>query len=147
MCKQTLRRVYCAAHDRFARYEREPTRIGIAPLRKLRARHTATVRFSISKVSSVSVQVFDKHGLELIRGLELPHGAHAIAWTPPSRGRYRLRIAAQGPSGPLGVATRKIHVVLPEAEAEEALRQAPATWREVQVDAASEKATSWTSDR
>src|SRR3954454_8385060 len=114
MCKQTLRRVYCAAHDRFARYEREPTRIEIAPLIKLRARHTTTVRFSISKVSSVTVQVFDKPGLELIRGLELPHGAHAIDWTPPSRGRYRLRIAAQGPSGPLGVATRKVHVVLPK---------------------------------
>ncbi len=98
MCKQTLRRVYCAAHDRFARYEREPTRIAIAPLRKLRARRTTTVRFSISKVSSVTVQVFDKHGLRLTRALELPHGAHAIAWTPPSRGRYRLRIAAQGPA-------------------------------------------------
>ena len=137
MCKQTLRRVYCAAHDRFARYEREPTRIGIAPLRKLRARHTATVRFSISKVSSVTVQVFDKHGLDLVRGLELPHGAHAIAWTPPARGRYRLRIAAQGPSGPLGVATRKIHVVLPKPKPKKHCEQAQATWREVQVDAAS----------
>jgi hypothetical protein len=114
MCKQTLRRVYCAAHDRFARYEREPTRIAIAPLRRLRARHTTSVRFSISKVSSVSVQVFDKHGLELSRAYELPHGDHAIPWTPPARGRFRLRIAAQGPSGPLGVASRKINVVLPK---------------------------------
>jgi hypothetical protein len=114
MCAQTLRRVYCAAHDRFARYEREPTRIAIGPLRKLRAHRTTSVRFAISKVSSVTVQVFDKHGLELSRGLELPHGDHAIAWTPPSRGHFRLRIAAQGPSGPLGVETRKIHVVLPK---------------------------------
>jgi hypothetical protein len=114
MCTQTLRKVYCAAHDRFARYEREPTRIAIAPLRRLRARHTTNVRFTISKVSSVTVQVFDEHGLELSRGLELPHGEHAIAWTPPARGRFRLRIAAQGPSGPLGVETRKIHVVLPK---------------------------------
>jgi hypothetical protein len=114
MCAQTLRRVYCAAHDRFARYEREPTRIAIAPLRKLRARRATTVHFSISKVSSVTVQVFDEHGLELSRGLELPHGAHAIAWTPPSRGHFRLRIAAQGPSGPLGVETRKVRVVLPK---------------------------------
>jgi hypothetical protein len=114
MCKQTLRRVYCAAHDRFARYEREPTRIAIAPLRKLRARHTTAVRFTISKVSSVTVQVFDKHGLELSRGYELPHGDHAIPWTPPARGRFKLRIAAQGPSGPLGVTTRKLHVVLPK---------------------------------
>jgi hypothetical protein len=62
----------------------------------------------------VTVQVYDKHGLELSRGLELPHGDHAIAWTPPARGHFRLRIAAQGPSGPLGVETRKIHVVLPK---------------------------------
>jgi D-glucuronyl C5-epimerase C-terminus len=114
MCTQTLRRVYCAAHDRFARYEREPTRIAIAPLRKLRARHVTAVRFSISKVSSVTVQVYGKHGLELSRGLELPHGPHAIDWTPPARGRYRVRIAAQGPSGPLGVTTRKLNVVLPK---------------------------------
>ena len=33
MCERTDRRAYCAAEKRFARYEREPTRIGIAPLR------------------------------------------------------------------------------------------------------------------
>jgi hypothetical protein len=120
MCEQTLRRVYCAAHDRFARYEREPTRITIAPLRKLRARHPTAVRFSISKVSSVTVQLFDKHGLEMSRGLELPHGPHAIGWTPPARGRYRVRIAAQGPSGPLGVTTRKVEVVLPKPKPKKA---------------------------
>jgi hypothetical protein len=114
MCEQTLRRVYCAAHDRFARYEHEPTRIAIAPLRKLRARHAVLVRFSISKVSSVTVDVFGKDGLEMSQSLELPHGAHALAWTPPARGRYRVRIAAQGPSGPRGVATRKVAVVLPK---------------------------------
>jgi hypothetical protein len=120
MCEQTLRRVYCAAHDRFARYEREPTRIAIAPLRKLRARHVAAVWFSISKVSSVTVQVFDQHGLELSRGLQLPHGTHAVDWTPPARGRYRVRIAAQGPSGPLGVATRKVEVRLPKPKPKKA---------------------------
>jgi hypothetical protein len=114
MCKQTVRRIYCAAHDRFARYEREPTRIGIAPLRKLRARHAAIVRFSLSKVSTVTVQVFGKHDLTLTSGLQLPHGEHALVWTPPARGRYRVRIAAQGPSGPLGISMRKVHVVLPK---------------------------------
>jgi hypothetical protein len=120
MCTQTLRRVYCAAHDRFARYEREPTRIAIAPLRKLRARHVTAVRFSISKVSSVTVQVYGKRGLQLSRGLELPHGPHAIEWTPPARGRYRVRIAAQGPSGPVGVTTRKVNVVLPKPKPKKA---------------------------
>jgi hypothetical protein len=120
MCARTHRPIYCAARDRFARYEREPTRIGIAPLRGLRARHAALVRFSISKVSAVTVQVWGKHGLDLTRGLELPHGAHAISWTPPSRGRFRVRIAAQGPSGPLGVQTRRFRVVLPKPKPKKA---------------------------
>jgi len=114
MCIQTKRPLYCAAQKRFARYQREPTRIGIAPLRKLRARHTTTVRFSLSKVSSVTVRVTGAQNVTLTSGLQLPHGAHTIAWTPPSRGRFRVRIAAQGPSGPLGVASRKVRVVLPK---------------------------------
>ena len=102
------------ARERFARYEREPTRIGITPLRRLKARHTTPVRFSISKVSAVTVRVWSKKGLSLTRTLQLPYGHHTIDWTPPARGRFRLRIDAQGPSGPLGVATRKLRVVLPK---------------------------------
>jgi hypothetical protein len=114
MCARTLRRVYCHAEDRFARYEREPTRIAIAPLRKLRARHVTSVRFSISKISSVSVRVFGKRGLTMSQDLELAHGVYTVGWTPPARGRYRVRIAAQGPSGPLGVEVRRVNVVLPK---------------------------------
>jgi D-glucuronyl C5-epimerase-like protein len=114
MCGQTLRRIYCAARERFARYEREPTRIRIPPLRRLRARHTTIVRFSLSKVSSVTVEVLGKHAETVTSGLQLPHGEHGVAWTPPSRGRYRVRISAQGPSGPLGVQTRRVHIVLPK---------------------------------
>ena len=114
MCTQTKRAIYCTARHRFARYEREPTRIGIAPLRKLRARGTTTVRFSLSKVSTVTVRVTGAQNVTLTSGLQLPHGAHTIAWTPPARGRYRVLISAQGPSGPLGVSSRKVHVVLPK---------------------------------
>jgi hypothetical protein len=114
MCTRTLRRIYCAARDRFVRYEREPTRIAIAPLRKLRARHLASVRFSISKVSSVSVRVWSKNRLTFTRDLELAHGSHSVLWAPPRRGRFHIRISAQGPSGPLGVETRNIRVVLPK---------------------------------
>jgi hypothetical protein len=114
MCSRTLRRIYCAAHDRFARYEREPTRIGIAPLRKLRARHLTSVQFSISKISSVSVRVSTRNRVTFSRDLELAHGSHSVLWAPPSRGRFRIRITAQGPSGPLGVKTRDVRVVLPK---------------------------------
>jgi hypothetical protein len=33
---------------------------------------------------------------------------------PPARGRYRVRIEAQGPSGPVGVKARNLRVVLPK---------------------------------
>ncbi len=113
MCERTERRVYCTAGRRFSRYEREPTRIGIAPLVRLRAKHTTTVRFSISKMSAVELRVFGRRGLAFSRDLQLAYGAHEVAWTPPARGRFRLRIHAQGPSGPAGVAARRVAVRLP----------------------------------
>ncbi|HEX5781219.1 MAG TPA: D-glucuronyl C5-epimerase family protein [Solirubrobacteraceae bacterium] len=114
MCARTDRATYCDAERRFARYEREPTRIGIAPLERLRAKRTTTVRFRISKISSVSVRLYDREGLAYSRDMTLPYGTHQVGWTPPSRGRFRLRIEAQGPSGPVGVKARTFRVVLPK---------------------------------
>jgi hypothetical protein len=114
MCERTSRETYCDAEQRFARYEREPTRIGIAPLERLHARRTTTVRFSISKISSVKVRLYGRRGLTFSRDLTLPYGVHQVGWTPPSRGRFRLLIEAQGPSGPVGVKARSFRVVLPK---------------------------------
>lgn len=114
MCTRTDRAAYCDAEQRFARYEREPTRIGIAPLERLRAKRATTVRFRISKVSSVRVRLYGREGLALSREMTLPYGTHQVGWTPPSRGRFRLHIEAQGPSGPVGVKARTFRVVLPK---------------------------------
>jgi hypothetical protein len=114
MCIHTGHPTYCDAERRFARYEREPTRIGIAPFERLRAKHATSVRFRISKVSSVRVRLYDREGLAFSRELTLPYGEHQVGWTPPSRGRFRLRIEAQGPSGPVGVKARTFRVVLPK---------------------------------
>jgi hypothetical protein len=114
MCDRTDRHVYCDAERRFARYEREPTRIGIAPLKRLHARRSTAVRFSISKISAVRLRLYGRRGLSFSRDLTLPYGVHEVSWTPPSRGRFRLRIEAQGPSGPVGVNAREFRVVLPK---------------------------------
>ena len=140
MCLRTHRRTYCAARKRFARYEREPTRIGITPLRRLKARHSTLVRFSISKVSAVTVRVWSKKGLSLSRTLQLPYGSHAIDWTPPARGRFRLQINAQGPSGPRRRRDPQARRGAAQAEAEEALQgdgRAGAPMRQGAIDAAS----------
>ena len=124
MCEHTDRRTYCDARARFARYEREPTRIGIAPLQRLHARRAASLRFQISKISSVRVRLYDRKGLAYSRELTLPYGAHQVGWTPPARGRYQVRIEAQGPSGPVAVTARSFRVVLPKPKPKKKQQQA-----------------------
>jgi hypothetical protein len=114
LCMRTHRHVYCSAHARFARYEREPPRIRLARLHGLRARRSTLVTFTLSKVSSVDVRVTGRRGVSLDEQISLPHGTHTVWWTPPARGRYRVQISAQGPSGPRGVLARTVRVVLPK---------------------------------
>jgi hypothetical protein len=114
LCKRLDVRVYCHTAADFHRYIHQPTRIGIAPLYRLTADHAAEVHFSISKVSQVNVSVWGTRGLSLSRQMQLPHGSHELAWVPPGRGSYKLKITAQGPSGPLGVRTRTLKVKLPK---------------------------------
>jgi hypothetical protein len=110
LCDRVRADVYCRTGARFARYEREPTRIGVAPLRHPPPDRTAELRFTLSKVSTVQVRVWSKKGVSLSRSLWLPRGAHEVAWDPARRGRYRLEIRVQGPSGPAGVARETIQV-------------------------------------
>jgi hypothetical protein len=106
---------YCNESKRFARYEREPPRIHIAALRGLHARRTTTLRFSLSKLSTVTVRVWSRRGTLLLRReLHLYRGGHTLGWTPPARGRFRVRVDAQGPSGPRGAASRSLRVTLPK---------------------------------
>jgi hypothetical protein len=114
LCDRVKAKVYCRASARFSRYEREPTRITLSRLRGIHAKRTATVRFTLSKVSSVRVRVWGTRGMSVSRDFaRLPRGTHSFAWAPPGRGRYRVRIEARGPSGPLGVFQRSVKIKLP----------------------------------
>jgi hypothetical protein len=114
LCARTGRRAYCRTGKRFARYEREPPRIRIARVRRARARHATTLAFTLSKISAVTVRVWGTRGMLLRRQESLPRGRHRLAWTPPSRGRFRMRVDARGPEGRTGTTTRTIRVVLPK---------------------------------
>jgi hypothetical protein len=122
LCRRVKARTYCRAHERFVRYEREPTRIGITPLRRVRWDRPATVRFTLSKVSDVTVRVWGTRGMSLSRDLRLPRGSHTVTWKPPGRGRFRIRIQARGPSGPAGVELRTVKVKLPKKKKKAAPR-------------------------
>ena len=114
LCRWTGRPEYCGAERRFARYEREPPRIGIDGLERLRARRTAPLRVSVNKGAAVSVRVDGPRGLVLARDLQLGRGAHDIGFVPPSRGRFLVQVSARGPEGRVGVADRTVRVTLPK---------------------------------
>lgn len=100
LCSSTRRPVYCAAGTRFARYEREAPRIGLSDPRGVRVGRLATVQVRLSKVSTVRVTVAGRKAVALDRRLRLPRGRHAFAFRVPKRGAYRVRVVAQGLSGP-----------------------------------------------
>jgi hypothetical protein len=114
LCDRLRAKVYCKAGKRFKRYEKEPTKIAVAPVRKPHAFKPLELSFTLSKISTVQVRVWGTKGLTLSRDLSLPRGRHGVSWSPPGRGRYRLRIVARGPSGPAGVALKTIQVKLPK---------------------------------
>ena len=114
LCERVRKRTYCAAGERFKRYEREPTKIAIQRLGKVRWDRASAIRFSISKISTVQVRIWGTRGMSLSRDIEMARGVRTLSWRPPGRGRFRIRITAQGPSGPLGVEQRTIRVTLPK---------------------------------
>jgi hypothetical protein len=115
-CRRTGERTYCDAARRFTRYEHEPPRIGIGRLDRLRARHAVPLRLSLSKGSAVAVRVYGPRGLVMARDLELGRGGHELSFTPPTRGRFRVRVSARGPEGKVGFADRRVRVVLPKPQ-------------------------------
>jgi hypothetical protein len=107
LCDRTALPAYCDRATRFARYEREPPRIGlrVPPLQEARP---ATLRLTLSKVSATRVVVRDRRGTVLDRSATLPYGTHAYAFTPPVPGRYRVLVTATGPEGRRAVARRAL---------------------------------------
>src|SRR5215218_2088138 len=114
LCRRTARAEYCRAQRRFARYEHEPPRIGIAPVHGLWARRSAPLRFTLSKGSAVQVRVFGPKGVVLARDMQLGRGGHDLSWVPPSRGRFRVQVHARGPEGRVGRSQLDVRVVLPK---------------------------------
>jgi hypothetical protein len=126
LCRRTGGRTYCSAASRFARYEREPPRIRLARLTRLRAERGTALRFTLSKLSSVRVRVTSPSGVAVARSMNVSRGTYTVPWTPRRRGRYRVLIAAKGPSGPLGVRSETVNVRISERAAQQraARRQA-----------------------
>jgi hypothetical protein len=106
MCSRTGTRTYCAAGRRLARYVGEPPRLAVRTARRPRVRRRYAITFTLSKVSTVMVEVRDRHGrVAYARGMRLTRGHHRLVWRPLISGRHRLKIVALGPAGTRGGVT------------------------------------------
>lgn len=99
LCKRTSAHEYCGTADRFEAYE------DVAPIvrpltRRVRAGRASRLRFKLSKVSRVRLQVVDARGraVATISG-SAGYGKRVLAWMPRRAGRFKLRARATDLAG------------------------------------------------
>ena len=108
LCRRTALDVYCRRaqplrqlRGRAAADPPRPPVAGCAPSA------TTSVRFGLSKISTVSVRVTGARGFVDDPPPVAPARRPHRRWTPPARGSYSVRVSAKGPSGPRGASTRR----------------------------------------
>jgi hypothetical protein len=94
LCERTRASAYCAPAKRFDRYLHERTRIGLRRVASLRLGGQANIRFTLSKLSCVTVRVRRGGRLMMVRKLVMPHGLRGLAYRPPRAGRYTVQVQA-----------------------------------------------------
>ncbi len=94
LCDRTEAAAYCGRAKTFDRYLHERTRVGFDGVRAVRLGADATVRFTLSKLSCVTLRVRRGDKLVHVRTLVLPRGLRALAYHPPRSGRYTVQVQA-----------------------------------------------------
>ena len=86
---------YCATAARYRGYQTKPPVVAfLGPAETVRKRSTR-LRFSLSKLSVVEVQVSKGERRAFRRLVTLRRGRRAVGWRPRSAGVYRVRIGAK----------------------------------------------------
>ncbi|MEA2126762.1 MAG: hypothetical protein QOI80_3544 [Solirubrobacteraceae bacterium] len=111
LCDRTGELVYCDALSNFKRYLREVPGVDVLT-RRLRAGHTGTLRFRLSKISRLSLQLSRDGKVVYSYGATLGYGTHGVAVRPPRRAaEYEVRIVATDLAGNTGTYTDVVQVV------------------------------------
>ncbi|HEX8744139.1 MAG TPA: D-glucuronyl C5-epimerase family protein [Thermoleophilaceae bacterium] len=99
ICKRTSAAEYCTAAERFAGYE------DVAPVvrpltRRVRAGRPANLRFALSKIARVRLEVVDAGGRAVAtRSGSAGYGKRFFTWTPRTAGSFELRASATDLAG------------------------------------------------
>jgi hypothetical protein len=94
LCERTKASAYCAPAKRFDRYLHERTRIGFGGVGSVRLGEDANIRFTLSKLSCVTVRLRRGGKLVQVRKLVMPHGLRGLTFQPPRKGRYTVQVQA-----------------------------------------------------
>src|SRR3954452_2661732 len=111
LCARTAAIEYCGTAQRFTAYLSEPPAIQVLPA-TVRPKHTGRLRFTLSKVSRVTVSV--ARGTKPLSTISLGtigHGRRAVAWKAPKRaGDYTVSVSATDLAGNQGGASGDVLV-------------------------------------
>jgi hypothetical protein len=98
LCERTAADVYCATAQRFTGYLDVPP--AVRPLtKKVRAGVDSRLRFSLTKISRVRVEVVDGQRVVAVRGATVGRGKRFFLWKPAAPGEFELRVSATDLAG------------------------------------------------
>jgi D-glucuronyl C5-epimerase C-terminus len=95
LCTRVQAEIYCGTAKRFTGYLSENPRLEfLGAAGKARAKRAVRLRFRLSKVSCVRVNVTRGGRGAFAARTAFGHGTRAFSWTPRAPGRYSIRIEA-----------------------------------------------------
>ena len=94
LCDRTSANPYCSTAERFTRYMKERTRLEIRRATAPRRGRTATVTFSLSKISCVTLRIRREGKLVSSVTRVLGRGTKSLTWVPRRRGTHTVQVQA-----------------------------------------------------
>ncbi len=114
LCKRTKTGVYCRTAKHFSGYLKAKPKVHYTGPSRVRARGAKTrvpIRFSVNKVSCVTVTARDAAGAQKYRAvLKLFRGGHSLLWKPPGRGSFKVTVDALDLARNRSVVERSVRV-------------------------------------
>jgi hypothetical protein len=95
LCDRTQTAVYCSTEKRFTSYLYEGTRVRLLVPPKVRTKRISYIRFTLSKRSCVNLVISRGKKVVSNRTTVFGYGRHALAFVPPGRGTYTIKLDAR----------------------------------------------------
>jgi D-glucuronyl C5-epimerase C-terminus len=95
MCTRHLGDLYCTYAERYRRYQTEPPKIEITGPDTTTTGHLTRIRFTLSKLSAVELQISRDGRVGVDKIATFHRGSGSFSWRPDSRGTYTVRLGAK----------------------------------------------------